>query len=649
MIGTVKMGRGGEGQDSTTPITLPITTLPPPARLYRDSGQENGIRSSDIDSEPTEEGSAHLNSIGKENYGSAQGNSIRTSYIDSKPIGNDLDHLNSISKADYGSFYSLHDPKRPQTDRDDPGRPQAGTDPTDDPLTHWRRLKAIGANMRSILRKLTDEGHHEGLSLLYSLMDVEDYLTLLRTAYLSLHPDLRHYLLQRLGDATLGTKVYPLGPLLDILPDPTTVTEIWIPRGLEVIGQALHNQSMKFVNELDTIEELMLSSGFLQEEIDQILYLVGLPAIQKQQVIIRPMDVQVKDSDHLNFSRSRNEDVDKGIGGGYGLGGVGHGQGKDGYEHRQEEGHQQKSHHPQRRPRDTQDDGFSDMGFRSSKTGHGYQSIGYGDSSGNRDAGNTNTDETGQGHVQDPHQGLRKPRSQSGYGYETNGYGHSGYGDVASASGHGQGHGGGGYGHQDSYGHSGGGYGHSGGYGYMQYMPKYHDPLVILPGLAFLAFLSYILYLAASGASKRSIPDNPTLELDLSDLPTVTQGIEMTFDDVKDLDAEETVRVISTSLNGLWRSWGGGGRRECLRMRLCEALQLPAFASSLPSAAATLRRLSLVSLAHLLGVTEAGRTDDQVSASTWGGGTKDTHTCTRTPPLLTAPCPDTAREGSAKG
>lgn len=195
--------------------------------------------------------------------------------------------------------------------------------PPDDSLTHWRRLKGIFANMKSILTRLYEaetESGHVPIAALDKMEAVGDSILMVKSFYKSLDPELRQYLLRRLegfwGDLTEGN------PLLRIvnLPNITEATETLVPQMLIKLGHFLHHQAMTFVDELDFVLELMKSSGFTEDEIYFIFQLLGLPQTSEPR---QARESNSQFGSNIGFRRDSR--------GGYGYSGGGYGQSGGGY------------------------------------------------------------------------------------------------------------------------------------------------------------------------------------------------------------------------------------------------------------------------------------------------------------------------------
>ncbi|XP_071535206.1 uncharacterized protein [Panulirus ornatus] len=211
--------------------------------------------------------------------------------------------------------------------------------PIDDSLAHWRRLKGIFANMKSILASLYGAETGSGRILLAAFDKMEavgDAILMINTFYKSLDPELLQYLHRRVGcvwgDLTEGNPL--LGRLT--LPNITEARETFVPQMLAKLGHFLHHQAMTFVDELDFILELMKASGFTEEEIYFIFHLLDLPKTSEARQAREDSSQFVSNVGFRRDSHGGYGYVAGGYGqsgGGYGHLGGGYGQSGGGYGH----------------------------------------------------------------------------------------------------------------------------------------------------------------------------------------------------------------------------------------------------------------------------------------------------------------------------
>ncbi|KAK3872981.1 hypothetical protein Pcinc_022003 [Petrolisthes cinctipes] len=200
------------------------------------------------------------------------------------------------------------------------------------PLVNWHRIKGIVSNMKSILSKLyvdDDDDTDVPLSFFDKMFTLGDYFSLAIDIYSSLDPSLKDYL--NFIYSKVKEEVRKSHPLLSQaiakLPD---YDEVWgkvMPWVLVQTGHILHYQALTFINELDFVEELLASSGFLPEEVRFIFELLDLPSPpggQMQEEARKSRQIQDR-QDRYHLDTGVRRDGGYGHSGGYGdYGGYSH-------------------------------------------------------------------------------------------------------------------------------------------------------------------------------------------------------------------------------------------------------------------------------------------------------------------------------------
>lgn len=201
--------------------------------------------------------------------------------------------------------------------------------------------------MESILEKLYEGEINSGyvpLSVIPKMMLIGDAVYGTKTIFKRLDPDLVEFLTQRLNSGFVGKYTKPLGEILTLL-DARKVVDGLVSNFVVQTGHFLHYQAMTFANELEFVTELMLSSGFEQEEVSIVFKLLGLPSPPQEMaspLVEPPLDDPRRRSRDRRFSTNRkNSEYDYPMGGygysggysgGYeGNGGYGGGYSADGY------------------------------------------------------------------------------------------------------------------------------------------------------------------------------------------------------------------------------------------------------------------------------------------------------------------------------
>ncbi|KAK4309133.1 hypothetical protein Pmani_019238 [Petrolisthes manimaculis] len=201
------------------------------------------------------------------------------------------------------------------------------------PLVNWHRIKSIVSNMKSILSKLyvdEDDETDVPLSFFDKMLSLGDYFSLAIDIYSSLDPSLKDYL--NFIYSKVKEEVRKSHPLLSqAVANFPGYDEVWsrvMPWILVKTGHILHYQALTFLNELDFVEELLASSGFLPEEVRFIFELLDLPSPpggQMQEEASRKSRQMQDRQDRYHLDTGVRRDSGYGHAGGYGdYGGYGH-------------------------------------------------------------------------------------------------------------------------------------------------------------------------------------------------------------------------------------------------------------------------------------------------------------------------------------
>ncbi|XP_045120242.1 uncharacterized protein LOC123509775 [Portunus trituberculatus] len=145
---------------------------------------------------------------------------------------------------------------------------------------HWVRVKGIYENMRSILQQMYPmEGNDPtpGLPLLDRFISFGNHVYFLKNVVSSFDSDLLEYLSAKWSE--VKASLMPTHPLLQAVLSSSVRDFGWgiLMALLRQFGGILQQQAFTHIREIEFVVELMMSSGFKDEEVREVFLLLGLP------------------------------------------------------------------------------------------------------------------------------------------------------------------------------------------------------------------------------------------------------------------------------------------------------------------------------------------------------------------------------------